>query len=68
MHGGLLNSQGRDKDGRPTTAIISSNAIRAADGTSLIYAMTPSKDANAADGGLRKALDRAIDAARAKRS
>ena len=68
MHGGLLNSQGRDKDGRPTTAIISSNAIRAADGTSLIYAMTPSKDANAAMGELRKALDRAIDAARAKRS
>lgn len=67
-HGGLLNSKGKDRAGKPIDAIVSSNAIRAADGTSLVYGMTPAVGAEAAMGELRTILNKAIDAARAKRS
>lgn len=67
-HGGLLNSQGRDRSGRPITAIVTSNAIRAADGTSLVYAVTPVAGLDpAAMGELRNALNGAIDVARRKK-
>jgi CubicO group peptidase (beta-lactamase class C family) len=55
-HGGILNSHGKDADGRPTEASVISHAFRAADGTAVFIALNWSPDAHQAVDELRQAI------------
>jgi CubicO group peptidase (beta-lactamase class C family) len=55
-HGGILNSHGKDADGRPTEASVVSHAFRAADGTAVFIALNWSPDAHQAADELRQAI------------
>ena len=44
LHGGMLNSRGRDANGRPIAAIISSFAYREPRGISVFHAMAPVRE------------------------
>lgn len=44
-HGGILNAQGKDAEGRPTEASVVTHAYRAPDGTAVFIAMNWSPDA-----------------------
>jgi CubicO group peptidase (beta-lactamase class C family) len=55
-HGGILNSHGKDADGRPTEASVISHAFRAADGTAVFIALNWSPDAHQAADELRQAI------------
>jgi len=55
-HGGILNSHGKDADGRPTEASVVSHAFRAADGTAVFIALNWSADAHQAVDELRQAI------------
>ena len=55
-HGGILNSQGKDADGRPTEASVVSHAFRAADGTAVFIALNWSPEAQQAVDELRQAI------------
>lgn len=55
-HGGILNSHGKDADGRPTEASVVSHAFRAADGTAVFIALNWSPDAHQAVDELRQAI------------
>jgi hypothetical protein len=55
-HGGVLNSQGRDAEGRPTEASVVSHAFKAADGTGVFIAMPWTPDARDAVDELRREI------------
>ena len=55
-HGGVLNSHGKDSEGRPTEASVVSHAIRAADGTAVFIALDWSPDAQTAVDALREEI------------
>lgn len=55
-HRGRLNSRGKDQNGLPTTAVVSSFAARDQNGDSVFIAITPAWRANFAD--LRRAIAR----------
>jgi CubicO group peptidase (beta-lactamase class C family) len=55
-HGGVLNSQGRDAEGRPTEASVVSHAFKAADGTGVFIAMPWTPDAREAVDELRREI------------
>jgi CubicO group peptidase (beta-lactamase class C family) len=55
-HGGILNSHGKDADGRPTEASVVSHAFRAADGTAVFIALNWSPEAHQAVDELRQAI------------
>ncbi len=61
MHRGMLNSRGRDPNGRPTAAIISSFAYREPRGISVFHAMTPAQKDDKILGELDHAVHRTHD-------
>jgi CubicO group peptidase (beta-lactamase class C family) len=55
-HGGILNSRGKDAEGRPTEASVVSHAYRNADGTAVFIAMNWSPEAQESLDELRREI------------
>jgi CubicO group peptidase (beta-lactamase class C family) len=55
-HGGIMNSQGMDSQGRPTTGVVVSHAFRAANGTAVFIALDWTPDAQASLEQLRREI------------
>jgi CubicO group peptidase (beta-lactamase class C family) len=55
-HGGILNSQGRDAEGKPTEASVVSHAFRSPDGTAVFIALNWSPQAQEALDELREQI------------
>ncbi len=58
-HGGIMNSQGRDSQGKPTSGVVVSHAFRSANGTAVFIALDWTPDAQQSLEELRRAVGEA---------